>query len=130
MNCLFHTDMEHVLLVEDDVAIAKLVRFKLERSGFRVTQANNGREALDWLRDNRPDLILLDVMMPEMDGVETLECIKNDDALKAIPVIMLSSKGQKAEIKRCLLLGAADYIVKPFSPADLVKRIRAVIDRT
>lgn len=121
--------MKHILLVEDDAAIAKLVSFKLERSGFKVTLAKNGREALDWLRENRPDLVLLDVMMPEMDGVETLECIKNDETLRDIPVIMLSSKGQKAEIERCLFLGAADYIVKPFSPTDLVNRIRAVMDR-
>lgn len=119
--------MKHILLVEDDAAIAKLVRFKLENNGFKVTTVSNGRDALDWLKENRPDLALLDVMMPEMDGVETLARMKDDEALRDIPVIMLSSKGQKTEIERCLFLGAADYIVKPFSPAELLRRIRAVI---
>lgn len=123
-------DMKHILLVEDDDAIAKLVRFKLEKNGFQVTRATNGKEALNWLKENRPALVLLDVMMPEMDGIETLEHIKGDETLRDIPVIMLSSKGQKTEIDRCLFLGAADYIVKPFKPAELVKRIRAVIGET
>ncbi len=121
--------MKHILLVEDDAAIAKLVMFKLEKNGFKVTRATNGKEALNWLKENRPALVLLDVMMPEMDGIETLEHMKDDETLRDIPVIMLSSKGQKTEIERCLFLGADEYIVKPFSPAELVKRIRAVIDK-
>ncbi len=121
--------MKHILLVEDDAAIAKLVRFKLENNGFKVTTATNGRKALDWLKENRPDLVLLDVMMPEMDGIETLEHMKGDETLRDIPVIMLSSKGQKTEIERCLFLGVDEYIVKPFSPAELLKRIRAVINK-
>lgn len=121
--------MKHILLVEDDAAIAKLVRFKLENNGFKVTTVRNGKEALNWLKGNRPELVLLDVMMPVMSGVETLEHMKDDETLKDIPVIMLSSKGQKAEIDRCLYLGAADYIVKPFSPADLLKRIHAVLSK-
>lgn len=121
--------MKKILLAEDEDTIARLVQFKLEKSGFEVTSVRNGREALEQLRENRPDLILLDVMMPEINGIEVLERIKRDDALKDVPVIMLSARGQKADIERCLSSGAVDYILKPFAPSELVKRINTFIDR-
>ncbi|HHT9118210.1 MAG TPA: response regulator transcription factor [Candidatus Hypogeohydataceae bacterium YC38] len=119
--------MKKILLVEDEPSIARLVQFKLAKEGFDVTPKRNGREALEWLEDNKPDLILLDVMMPEMDGMEVLRQLKEDDSLKHIPVIMLSAKGQRSEIERCLTSGAADYIVKPFSPAEIIERVNALI---
>jgi two-component system KDP operon response regulator KdpE len=103
------------------------IRLNLEHDGFQVFEATSGSQALDQMRDNLPDLILLDVMMPELDGFETLRLIRE---VSTTPVIMLTAKGEEDDKVRGLELGADDYVTKPFSPRELVSRVRAVLRRT
>ena len=103
------------------------IRLNLEHDGYEVIEATSGTEALENLRDRLPDLILLDVMMPEMDGFETLQLLRE---ISTVPVIMLTAKGEEEDRVRGLELGADDYITKPFSPREMVSRVRAVIRRT
>ena len=106
-----------IVIAEDEQHIANLVVFKLKREGYDVRWAKDGGEALETIKETKPDLILLDVMMPVMDGFEVLKKIRDDEELKAIPVIILSAKGQEQDIVRGFDSGTDDYIVKPFSPA-------------
>jgi two-component system KDP operon response regulator KdpE len=115
-----------ILVVDDEAKMIRFVRMNLELEGFRVTEAGNGLEALDHVRDDLPDLVLLDVMMPEMDGFETLERLRE---ISTVPVIMLTVRGEEEDRIRGLELGADDYVTKPFSPRELVSRIRAVLRR-
>jgi two-component system KDP operon response regulator KdpE len=103
------------------------IRLNLEHDGYEVIEATSGTEALEQLRDRLPDLILLDVMMPDMDGFETLQLLRE---ISTVPVIMLTAKGEEEDRVRGLELGADDYITKPFSPREMVSRVRAVIRRT
>jgi two-component system KDP operon response regulator KdpE len=103
------------------------IRLNLEHDGYEVIEATSGTQALENLRDRMPDLILLDVMMPEMDGFETLQLLRE---ISTVPVIMLTAKGEEEDRVRGLELGADDYITKPFSPREMVSRVRAVIRRT
>lgn len=103
------------------------IRLNLEHDGFEVLEAASGSNGLDKLRDHLPDLILLDVMMPDLDGFETLRLIRE---ISNVPVIMLTAKGEEDDRVRGLELGADDYITKPFSPRELVSRVRAVLRRT
>lgn len=116
-----------ILIVDDEPRMVDLIRLTLEREGFRVAEASNGYEALEKLRDELPSLILLDVMMPDMDGFETLKEIR---AASNVPVIMLTAKGNEGDRVLGLELGADDYVAKPFSHRELVSRIRAVLRRT
>ena len=116
-----------ILLVEDELDIARLVQFKLEKNGFRVVLKDRGNEAIRWLSSNRPSLILLDLMLPDISGYQVLEQVKSNVALKDIPVIILSSRGQKEEIDKCLALGAREHILKPFNPTELLNRIISVL---
>lgn len=116
-----------IVLAEDESHIARLITFKLEKEGYELTWAKDGGEALEKITEIMPDLVILDVMMPVMDGFEVLKKVKHDETLKAIPVIMLTAKGQDNDIVHGLDTGAADYIVKPFRPAELVARIRRII---
>jgi DNA-binding response OmpR family regulator len=104
----------------------RFVRMNLELEGFQVAEASNGLEALEKVRDDLPDLVVLDVMMPEMDGFETLERLRE---ISTVPVIMLTVKGDETDRIRGLELGADDYVTKPFSPRELASRIRAVLRR-
>ena len=115
-----------ILVVDDEVRMIRFVRMNLELEGFAVTEANNGLQALEKVRDELPDLVLLDVMMPEMDGFETLKRIRE---VSNVPVIMLTVKGDEEDRIRGLELGADDYVTKPFSPRELASRIRAVLRR-
>lgn len=115
-----------VLVVDDEPRIIRFVRVNLEMEGFRVIEAHNGLEALDQVRLYMPDAILLDVMMPEMDGFETLRMIRE---LSNAPVIMLTVRNTEEDKVRGLDSGADDYITKPFSPRELVSRLRAVLRR-
>ncbi len=117
-----------ILLVEDDPFVAKLVKFKLEKNDFQVVAKERGREAVEWLSGNRPSLILLDLMLPDMSGYEVLEYVKGVSGLKDIPVIVLSSRGQKEEIDKCIALGAVEHILKPFKPEDLLIRIISILE--
>jgi len=115
-----------ILVVDDESRMVRFVRMNLELEGFRVSEAGSGIEALEKVRDELPDLVLLDVMMPEMDGFETLEHIRE---ISNVPVIMLTVKGYEEDRIRGLELGADDYVTKPFSPRELASRIRAVLRR-
>ena len=115
-----------ILVVDDESRMVRFVRMNLELEGYRVVEASNGLEALEKVRDELPDLVVLDVMMPEMDGFETLERLRE---ISTVPVIMLTVKGEEEDRIRGLELGADDYVTKPFSPRELASRIRAVLRR-
>ena len=115
-----------VLVVDDEPRIIRFVRVYLEMEGFRVIEAHNGLEALDQAREKMPDIVLLDVMMPEMDGIETLRMIRE---FSSVPVVMLTVQNLEEDKIRGLDSGADDYITKPFSPRELVSRVRAVLRR-
>jgi two-component system, OmpR family, alkaline phosphatase synthesis response regulator PhoP len=116
-----------VLLVEDDPDIQLITRLALRKSGFNVNVASNGRQALEAVRAALPDLVLLDWMMPELDGLETCRHLKADPATSGIPVIFLTAKSQEQEIARGLALGATGYITKPFDALSLGKQIRDLL---
>jgi len=119
-------DKKLILVVDDEPRMLKFVRMNLELEGFRVIEATNGLEALEKVREHIPDLVLLDVMMPGMDGFETLEEIRR---ISTVPVIMLTVRSEEDDLIRGLELGADDYVTKPFSPRELASRIRAVLRR-
>jgi DNA-binding response OmpR family regulator len=116
-----------ILVVDDEPRMIHFIRLNLEHDGFDVVEAESGVQALEQLRDQLPDLVLLDVMMPEMDGFETLQLIRE---ISTVPVIMLTAKGEEEDRVRGLELGADDYITKPFSPRELASRVKAVLRRT
>ncbi len=119
----------HMLVVEDDEDILELVAYNLVKAGYRVTRAATGREALARVAEEPPDLVVLDLMLPETDGTEVCRRLKGDVNTSAIPVVMLTAKGEESDIVAGLELGADDYITKPFSPKVLLARIRAVLRR-
>jgi DNA-binding response OmpR family regulator len=119
-----------VLVVEDDPTIQSLVSFKLKNSGFEVFTVSNGAEAIAFLKNTLVDVMLLDLMMPVMSGKEVLLAVKKDERTKHIPVIILTAKTLEKEIVDGLSLGADDYMKKPFSPGELVARVRSVLARS
>ncbi len=119
----------HVLAVEDEEDIREVVRYNLVKEGYRVSEAETGEEALKAARSDRPDLILLDLMLPGVDGLEVCRRLKRDPSTEGIPVVMLTAKGEESDIVAGLELGADDYITKPFSPKVLIARVRAVLRR-
>ncbi len=119
-----------MLIVEDEPDIRELLVFHLEREGYHVTQCRNGAEALRMARSASPDLILLDLMLPEVDGLAVCRRLRQDPATQAVPIVMLTARGDEVDRVLGLELGADDYVVKPFSPRELVARIRAVLRRT
>jgi DNA-binding response OmpR family regulator len=121
------TSCKTVLVVDDEPRMVEFITMNLELEGLRVVKAVNGYEALEKATRDMPDLVLLDIMMPDMDGFETLEKLRENSS---VPVIFLSAKGEEFDRIRGLDLGADDYITKPFSPRELVSRIRAVLRRT
>lgn len=116
-----------ILVVDDEERMVRFIRLNLEHDGFQVVEAYRGAQAIDKLRSSLPDLILLDVMLPDIDGFEVLRMIRE---ISSVPVIMLTAKGEEDDRVRGLELGADDYITKPFSPRELVSRVRAVLRRT
>jgi two-component system, OmpR family, phosphate regulon response regulator PhoB len=120
---------ERILVVEDDKHISKLVKFNLEKADYECTVAATGEKALEVLNDRPADLIILDIMLPGMDGFGICRAIKEKDKLKNIPIIMLTAKGEEVDRIVGLELGADDYIVKPFSPRELVLRVKAILKR-
>ena len=120
---------EKILIVEDEKDIVKMLDYNLKKEGFRALSANNGEDGLDMARKEHPDLILLDLMLPEMDGLEVCKAIKNDTKTAHIPIIILTAKAQETDKIVGLELGADDYMTKPFSPRELIARIRAVLRR-
>jgi DNA-binding response OmpR family regulator len=120
-------DRRRILVVDDEERMVRFIRLNLEHDGFQVSEAFNGKEAIQKIRDVTPDLILLDVMMPDLDGFEVLETVRE---VSNVPVIMLTAKGEEDDRVRGLELGADDYVTKPFSPRELVSRVKAVLRRT
>ncbi|MDH3257085.1 MAG: response regulator [Nitrospinota bacterium] len=119
--------MAKVLVIEDDAHIWKLIEYKLTKEKHELTWASDGLKALEILETFRPDLILSDIMVPYMDGIQILKKIKKNDELKDIPVIMLTSKAQEKDVIRGLELGAQDYMAKPFSPTELILRVNMAL---
>ncbi len=120
---------EKILIVEDEDDVVELVRYNLEKGGYLTDVAMTGREALAKVKSGVPDLVLLDLMLPEIDGLEVCKLIKNDAETAAIPVVMLTAKGTESDIVVGLEMGADDYITKPFSPRVLLARVKAVLRR-
>ena len=120
---------ENILVVEDEEAIRELVRYNLNREGYSVQEADSGEKALQLSKNKLPDLLILDLMLPEIDGLELCKRLKSDTRTKHIPIVMLTAKGEEADIVTGLELGADDYITKPFSPRVLVARVRALLRR-
>jgi len=120
---------EKILVVDDEEDILELVRYNLSREGYKILCAASGEEGLKTARSENPDLIVLDLMLPGVDGLDVTKRLKADDATRKIPIVMLTAKGEESDIVAGLELGAEDYITKPFSPKVLVARIRAVLRR-
>jgi two-component system alkaline phosphatase synthesis response regulator PhoP len=119
-----------ILVAEDERDVAELIRYTLDREGFEVVVATNGAEALRQARDSRPDLVLLDLMLPQVNGWELCRRLKQDPATRALPVIMLTARSEEGDKVLGFELGADDYVTKPFSTRELVARVRAVVRRT
>ena len=115
-----------ILVVDDEERMARFIRLNLEHDGFRVIESYRGMKAVQMLRDALPDLVLLDVMLPDIDGFEVLRLIRE---ISTIPVIMLTARGEEDDRVKGLELGADDYVTKPFSPRELVSRVKAVLRR-
>jgi len=120
---------EKILVVDDEEDILELLRFNLSREGCEVFCASSGEEALRLVRSEIPDLMVLDLMLPGIDGLEVARRLKSDANTKHLPIVMLTAKGEEADIVTGLELGADDYVPKPFSPRILVARVRAVLRR-
>jgi two-component system phosphate regulon response regulator PhoB len=120
---------ERVLVVEDEEDIQELVQFNLAKDGYRVAVARTGEEALRKIRSDPPDLVLLDLMLPGVNGLEVCRLVRGDPKTQALPIVMLTAKGEEADIVTGLELGADDYVPKPFSPRVLLARLRAVLRR-
>jgi two-component system phosphate regulon response regulator PhoB len=120
---------ELIYVVEDEEDILDLIQYNLSREGYRTAGIRDGREALDRIRRDNPDLVLLDLMLPGLDGLEICRRIKEDPVTKDVPIVMVTAKGEESDVVLGLGLGADDYVVKPFSPRELIARVKAVLRR-
>ena len=116
-----------VIMAEDDKTIARLIIFKLEKEGFKVIHFSNGEGVVEKVVDVFPDVVILDVMMPIKDGISILREIKGNPKTASVPVIILSARGQENDVVKAMEIGASDYISKPFSPSELMVRIKRMI---
>ena len=119
--------MKKILIVDDKLEVVELVKATLEGEDYQTISASDGREALEKIGKEKPDLVLLDVVMPKMNGLEVLAKVKKDPQTKDVPIIMLTAKGQQLDKDRGRRLGAEDYIVKPFSPSHLLTKIEEIM---
>lgn len=119
-----------VLIVDDEEDILELLEYNLAKEGYRVLRVASGEAALEATRKGRPDLVILDLMLPGLSGLEVCKGLKRDSRTAGIPIVMLTAKGEEADVVLGLELGADDYVVKPFSPRVLVARVRAVLRRS
>lgn len=119
-----------ILVIEDDRDISELITYNLERDGYDVACLFEGGQAIDYARKRMPELIILDIMLPEVDGIEICRLLKSDEATKKIPIIMLTAKSEESDVVVGLQMGADDYITKPFSPKVLLARIKAILRRS
>jgi DNA-binding response OmpR family regulator len=122
-------EAKRVLVAEDEPDIRGLIVFSLEYAGYEVIEALNGDEAIKLAESEQPDLILLDVRMPRINGYEACSVLKSQESTRGIPVVFLSARGQETEIKRGLELGAEEYILKPFAPDELYERVGGILER-
>lgn len=118
-----------ILIIEDDEHIQELLRFNLQTNGYDVIMASDGLQGLEMAKENQPDMILLDLMLPKMDGLDVCRAVKSDAQMMTIPIIMLTAKGSETDKVLGLELGADDYLTKPFSIRELMARIKAVLRR-
>src|SRR2546422_6386501 len=118
-----------ILIVEDETDVADLLTLNLRKAGYRVSTAADGASGLQKARDNRPDFIILDLMLPKMSGLEVCRILKSDTATSQIPILMLTAKAEEVDRIVGLEFGADDYVTKPFSPREIVLRIRAILRR-
>jgi DNA-binding response OmpR family regulator len=117
-----------ILLVEDDTFLVDMYSRKFADYGYAVITASNGKQALEHIKTKKPNIILMDVVMPEMDGFETLKAIKSDASMKDVPVIMLTNLGQKEEVEKALQMGASDYLIKAhFTPTEVANKVKEFI---
>jgi two-component system alkaline phosphatase synthesis response regulator PhoP/two-component system response regulator VicR len=119
--------MPRVLVVDDEINIVRLIQVNLERQGYQVETANNGAQALAKIKESRPDLLVSDVMMPEMDGFELLANVRRDPMLMDLPVIMLTAKAQDKDVMEGYKTGADMYLTKPFNPAELIAFAKRIL---
>ncbi|MGM0439027.1 MAG: response regulator [Patescibacteria group bacterium] len=121
--------MSKILVVEDDKFLREMITRKLDKEGYDVSQAVDGEEGLEKIREIKPDLILLDLIMPGVGGFEVLEEAKDDTEIQDIPIVILSNLGQKSEVERGLDLGAEDFLIKAhFTPKEIIKKVKEVIE--
>jgi two-component system phosphate regulon response regulator PhoB len=124
-----HMTTKKVLVIEDEADILEVIEYNLKREGYKVTCASDGEDGFKLARDIAPDLILLDLMLPGLDGIEVCRRLKGDSVTDNVPIIMVTAKGEESDIVLGLGVGADDYVTKPFSPRELVARVRAVLRR-
>jgi DNA-binding response OmpR family regulator len=122
-------EAQKILVAEDQADIRGLITFSLQYAGFQVIEASNGKEAVEKALQESPDLVLLDVRMPTMSGYEACRWLKAQEETCRIPIVFLSARGQEAEIKQGLELGAEEYILKPFAPDELYRRVESILSR-
>jgi len=118
-----------ILVVEDDRDISELITYNLEREGYEIACLYDGNQVVDFVRKRKPEVIILDLMLPEVDGIEICRTLKSDADTKHVPIVMLTAKSEEADVVVGLQMGADDYIAKPFSPKVLVARIKAITRR-
>jgi phosphate regulon transcriptional regulator PhoB len=128
-SALTHKKMKRVLLIEDDRDIVELVRYNLEREGFQVSASTDGSTGLQQVRKTPPDILLLDLMLPKLSGLEICKEIRRDEELNRLPILMLTARGEEADRVVGLEMGADDYVTKPFRPRELVARVKALLRR-
>jgi len=120
----------NILIVEDEPALVEFLKYNLEREGFRTASAGDGEEAMLALAEGRPDVVILDWMLPFVSGIEVCRRLRRDPETRSLPIIMLTARGEESDRVRGLDVGADDYVTKPFSPSELVARVRAVLRRS
>jgi phosphate regulon transcriptional regulator PhoB len=122
--------MKRILIIEDDRDIIELVRYNLEQEGFGLASARDGISGLEQVKKSPPDLLLLDLMLPRLSGLEICKAIRRDEKLNRLPILMLTARGEESDRVIGLELGADDYVTKPFSPRELIARVKALLRRT
>ncbi|MBV2120300.1 MAG: response regulator [Candidatus Thiodiazotropha sp. (ex Ctena orbiculata)] len=119
-----------ILVVDDEPNIVLSLEFLMKKAGYNVITANNGFDALNSIKQLRPDLVLLDVMMPRMDGYEVCQAVRSDPELSSVRIIMLTARGRDIERDKGMALGADDYVTKPFATQELVEKVNSLLDRS
>jgi DNA-binding response OmpR family regulator len=122
--------MQKILIIEDDPFLSEMYATKLKQAGFEVEAAFDGQEGLKKTKEDKPDLVLLDIVLPKMDGFEVLEKIKKDEAIREIPVVLLTNLGEKNEVEKGLKIGADEYIIKAhFTPSAVVAKVKEILNQ-